>query len=800
MAEPGSKNARVHVSVNGVCLVSLFWMATGGISLGAEVDVSKLPPPAKATVDFDRDIRPIFEASCWRCHGPDKPRSHFRLDGREAALKGGDNGVDLYPGDSAKSPLIHFVARLVEDMEMPPAGKGAPLTSEQVGLLRAWIDQGLPWGTNRPNQFAFSSAATLRWIAVSGDKAKFQEIEGLKPGFGSGLEQFNLREVSGDKTLLAEGHALFPDNDVKVTLSLTKADVGFVSGGFEQWRKYYDDTGGYYRPLAEPSLNLGRDLYLDIGRAWIDFGLTRPRFPQLVLGYEYQFKQGAKSTLEWGGADGKNIAPAAKNIDEHTHILKLDVTHDFYGWHLEDNARVEIFESSTRGDDPKNLAVSPPPDGVVRTAEDYNHVQGMNAIRLERQLTEWWLASGGYLYSRMQGESALHQATVNTVGVPIAGRFWSSDDVVLKRESHIFSLANLVLPSEWLSLSAGVQGEWTRQEGAGDVHLDEGDPNLPAFFSSYPAMVRSDLDQQQWSESALVRFTKIPFTVLFGEGRFSQQQIGQFEQDMPAPGTTADAETTFLRDTDFTNDRREWRAGFDTSPWRWFSLSAHYQKRTSENDYDNFKNSADPTGYPAFIRSREIDTDEGQARLVVRPWTWLKGTLTYQVVATDYSTKTDPVPFGTVPEGLLAGTYDAHVYGFGLSLTPFPRLFVSGSFTYSDSRTITARNHDSSVAPYKGNEYSLLANASYAVNQATDLNAAYSFSRADYGQNNVADGLPLGLDFTRHGVVAGITRRLSPNLTTNLRYAFYQYSDPSTGGFNNYTAHGVFVTFIVKWK
>src|SRR6185436_9047530 len=44
-----------------------------------------------------------------------------------------------------KSPLIHFTARLVEDSEMPPRGKGEPLTAEQVGLLRAWIDQGVQW-------------------------------------------------------------------------------------------------------------------------------------------------------------------------------------------------------------------------------------------------------------------------------------------------------------------------------------------------------------------------------------------------------------------------------------------------------------------------------------------------------------------------------------------------------------------------------------------------------------------------------------------------------------------------------
>jgi mono/diheme cytochrome c family protein len=805
MVETASMKLRPGFT-RGAWQFSALLVASGWLAHGAAVDLSKLPPSASRAVDFDRDIRPIFDGTCSRCHGPERPKSHLRLDSREAALKGGDNGVDIIPGDSTNSPLIHYVARLVEDMEMPPAGKGKPLTPEEVGLLRAWIDQGVSWGaTNAAARFAFSAAPTLRWIAVSGDKSKFQEIEGMKPGFGGGLEHFALQEQIGrDKKFVAEGHVLFPDQDVRLSLSLEKTDLGFVRGGFEQWRKYYDDTGGYYRPFPEPSFNLGRDLYLDIGRAWIDFGLALPRWPLLILGYEYQFKEGAKSTLQWGNVTSeavtKLIYPAAKNIDEHTHVIRLDVTDDFYGWHLEDNARVEIFESRTRTEDLKNVLLWGPPAGTVRTSEDLNHVQGMNAFRLERQLTDWWLASGGYLYSRFEGESSLSQVTVNSSGVPITGQFWSSDDVVLKRESHILSLANLFLPVDWLSASAGIQSEWTRQEGAGNVNLDQGDPNLPPFFLLYPAMVQSDLDKQELSESALVRFTKIPFTVLFGEGRFSQQTIGQFEQDMPLGGTAPNPEITFLRNTDFTNDRREWRAGFDTSPWRWIVLGAHYRKRVSDSDYDTTKVTADPSGYPGFILWREIDTDETQAKLVLRPATWLKATLTYQLVATDYSTKTEPGPGGSVPQALLAGNYDANVYGLNLILTPLQRLYFSASFTYSDTEIRTASNKDPSIVPYRGNVYSLLASATYALNPATDLRAAYSFSRADYGQNNVADGLPLGLDLTRNGVVVGVTRKMTSYLTTNLRYAFYQYSEPSTGGFNDYTAHGIFATVVMKWR
>ena len=111
----------------------------------ANVDVAKLPPAVTTTVDFARDIKPLLEASCIKCHGAEKAKNGFRLDSRAHALAGGDNGVDIIPGDGAKSPLVHFVAGLVPDMDMPPKGKGEPFTATQVGLLRAWIDQGAKW-------------------------------------------------------------------------------------------------------------------------------------------------------------------------------------------------------------------------------------------------------------------------------------------------------------------------------------------------------------------------------------------------------------------------------------------------------------------------------------------------------------------------------------------------------------------------------------------------------------------------------------------------------------------------------
>jgi mono/diheme cytochrome c family protein len=113
------------------------------IVTAADLDLSKLPPAAdKKGVTYAKDIKPLVEAACIKCHGPEKQKGKVRLDSLEAALKSGEKDKAIVPGQSAKSPLVHAVAQLDPDMAMPPEGKGDPLTKVQVGLIRAWIDQG----------------------------------------------------------------------------------------------------------------------------------------------------------------------------------------------------------------------------------------------------------------------------------------------------------------------------------------------------------------------------------------------------------------------------------------------------------------------------------------------------------------------------------------------------------------------------------------------------------------------------------------------------------------------------------
>jgi len=138
-----SKLARIQMNKSVPQFIAALTLVTTALVVGAAEPV-KLPPPAeKKDLTFVTDIKPIFDKSCIECHGPKKKKGDLRLDSRELALKGGEEGPSIKVGDSANSELVKLVARIGDEENwMPPVDKGKPLSPEQVGLIRAWIDQG----------------------------------------------------------------------------------------------------------------------------------------------------------------------------------------------------------------------------------------------------------------------------------------------------------------------------------------------------------------------------------------------------------------------------------------------------------------------------------------------------------------------------------------------------------------------------------------------------------------------------------------------------------------------------------
>jgi hypothetical protein len=104
-------------------------------------------PPLPQTIEFNRDIRPLFSDNCFACHGPDKNqrKAELRLD-QEGDLYAprGDHRL-VVPGSPEQSELYRKISHHDDGKRMPPEKFGKKLTDRQIGLLRKWIEQGGKW-------------------------------------------------------------------------------------------------------------------------------------------------------------------------------------------------------------------------------------------------------------------------------------------------------------------------------------------------------------------------------------------------------------------------------------------------------------------------------------------------------------------------------------------------------------------------------------------------------------------------------------------------------------------------------
>jgi hypothetical protein len=150
---------------------------------------------AGAPVDYDRQVKPLLKDRCYACHGALKQKARLRLDSGAAIRRGGVSGAAVQVGKGEESLLIDRVNEDDPKHRMPP--KGAPLSDEQIGILRGWIDQGAisppgetseldpreHWAFRKPGRVSVHTVQNVEWVRSPIDVYLSAEHEqrGLRP-------------------------------------------------------------------------------------------------------------------------------------------------------------------------------------------------------------------------------------------------------------------------------------------------------------------------------------------------------------------------------------------------------------------------------------------------------------------------------------------------------------------------------------------------------------------------------------------------------------------------------------------
>lgn len=137
-------------------------MASWGVGQSLADDQADPPavPGSAPAVDFVRDIKPIFVAHCYECHGPGEERGGLSLARHAQALAGGDTAPAFVPGSADASLLVKRVTA-----GQPPAMPldREPLADVKIELLKLWIDQGAVWPESADEADPRHRAAADHW-------------------------------------------------------------------------------------------------------------------------------------------------------------------------------------------------------------------------------------------------------------------------------------------------------------------------------------------------------------------------------------------------------------------------------------------------------------------------------------------------------------------------------------------------------------------------------------------------------------------------------------------------------------
>ncbi len=219
-----------------------------GTSAGQPAQPAPVAAPAKAKLEYNRDIRPILAENCFACHGPDSAarKADLRIDLRDAAIEAGA----IVPGKPEKSELVVRLFAADGDGLMPPVKSHKKLTVAQKETLRRWVAEGaeyqLHWSFLTPVRPEVPAVKDASWVRNPIDNFVLAKLEakGMKPA------------PEADRRTLARRLAF----DL-TGLPPEPADVeAFVADKSEKWYENYVD-----KLLASPHWGEHR------GRYWLDY-------------------------------------------------------------------------------------------------------------------------------------------------------------------------------------------------------------------------------------------------------------------------------------------------------------------------------------------------------------------------------------------------------------------------------------------------------------------------------------------------------------------------------------------------
>ena len=668
---------------------------------------------------------------------------------------------------------------------------------------------------------------------VTGNQSLFREQNWTQQGLGYGIENLTYKN---DKVEL-EGRGMPENHDYKLTLTLRPTANIFIRGGAENYRKYFDGLGGYFQGTGLRGSD--DQLALDMSKYFVEIGSKFEDSPNFLLGYEYDRKKGMKSSLEMnsvtvGGAAHK-IYPAVRDINEHRHALRLDLTADVKEIEIVNKARIEWYQlDNTRNQEiPTGTLGSVKPVGSEYT-EGVKNRTFSDSITLEKWVTEKLLLSGGYMYAHSDSETSFKadsypywnwiqgylatNGNLNGQGALVSngsarGTSFATAFSKPRSDTHNFGVSSLVGPYSGLTLSGGLEYERATTEipsvqYATTAMAGTGANAANGYIRNPYIWFKENESVDRFRENVELRLDSIPNTSIYARVAFTQESTVLDRDDYrdnnaltpifanPATQSNAYAATGWsLRDFFDRMNERQYRAGFTNSPCSVATISSYVQR--TRRTVDSSANMSGVSLAPTALSSLDSTTDEFMGKLTLRPTRWLRTSLKYQHIQGEIQNNVlqTVAPLYTMTD---SADMTADVYSLDVQVMPVERLTLTGTLVWQNVNMMSPDlNAPQIVEDYNGDVYTVMLGAQYELTKKTTLDLGATYSRAFNSQEQAQ---AYSTNTSMQTVSAGISHKFTEKVSGTLQYQYLQESnaDYATGA-EDYQAHGVFTTMTMKF-
>ncbi len=673
--------------------------------------------------------------------------------------------------------------------------------------------------TNAPSpqdMFEGGPETYKNWVEISagglftqGSVSEAQQSLHRSDSVFGGIEDLHFQQdVAKGTTFSVDGRSIFDNHDYNLSLKLQRENMGFVRVHFENFRTWYNGAGGYYPPTGTQYTLPGDTLTLDRGEISFEAGLRLENVPQVTFKYTHRYRDGDKSSTEWGPthpdmlndpAAVRGLSPSFYDIDETIDTFDLSVTHhikstDFGGsLHYETADLNDARKTTYWPGEPTQQRVTDRQD----TTYDQFSVNAFSETWINKKL----FFSSGFLYSHLNSDfSGSRIYNANDFDVVYSPNPMQAD---LGYTNLLGSLSQNDYVMN-LNLMAKLGKDFTLVPSI-RVQKEDWNANSSGWgtLSTFPTenfTANSDRCVLDVTEGLDLRYTGFTNWVIYGKGLWTEGE-GNLNENGGLAQVNGFGVPPVQFQTDDSRFLQKYSVGARWYPLRTVTLDFGGYYKNNEYDYnfgqDNTPNNVgSPYSYPGYLVMQGFETYDGNLRVSLRlpQNVTLVGRYEYQY--STINTKPDPASGFAETE---SSEMTTHIIALNATWVPWSRLYLQPGFNYVWSETKTPASDyvpaaltAAPVLAAQNNYWTAALTSGFVVDDKTDLNVSYFYYRADNYSDNSSVGVPYGTGAEEHGVTAGIVRRINKNLRLTVKYGFYHYTDDTSGGNNNYSAHLVY--------